>query len=152
MAQIKLASTVVAAAALLMAACSSSTTTATSSTTSAPAARTPAASAPASTAAAAASTASGLSGSWSGQYSGNYQGTFALRWHQSGSNLKGTIRISAPATSLIIRGTVVNGVIRFGTVGSLAITYSGSVSGNTMSGTYQVGGSNAGPWSASKVP
>jgi len=46
---------------------------------------------------------------------------------------------------------VVNGTIRFGTVGSLAITYSGSVSGNSMSGTYQVGGSNGCPWSASKV-
>jgi hypothetical protein len=42
--------------------------------------------------------------------------------------------------------------IRFGTVGSQAITYSGSVSGSSMSGTYQVGsGAGSGSWSAAKA-
>jgi hypothetical protein len=38
-------------------------------------------------------------------------------------------------------------------VGSTAITYSGTVSGNSMSGTYKVktaSGSVGGPWSATK--
>ncbi len=64
--------------------------------------------------------------------------------------MKGTIKISAPASSFVIRGTVVNGAIRFGTVGSMAITYSGTVSGDSMSGSYQVGGNPGGPWSAAK--
>ena len=72
-------------------------------------------------------------------------------WRQSGTNVKGTIKISAPASSFVIRGTVVNGTIRFGTVGSLAITYSGTVSGSSMSGSYQIGGSTGGPWSASRA-
>jgi hypothetical protein len=48
---------------------------------------------------------------------------------------------------------VQGGAIRFGTVGSVGITYSGSVSGHSMSGTYQVHTANGpvgGPWSASK--
>jgi hypothetical protein len=45
------------------------------------------------------------------------------------------------------------GTISFGTVGSQAITYSGSVSGDSMSGTYKVqtpNGSVGGSWSATK--
>jgi hypothetical protein len=45
---------------------------------------------------------------------------------------------------------VSGGSIRFGTVGSAAITYTGSVSGTSMSGTYQVAGSPGGSWSATK--
>jgi hypothetical protein len=93
----------------------------------------------------------GVSGTWSGQYGGAYQGTFTLTWQQSGSNLSGTIKLSAPASSLGIHGTLSGGAIRFGTVGSVAITYSGSVSGNSMSGTYQVNGSTGGSWSATKA-
>ena len=107
------------------------------------------------TATAQVSTAGGLSGTWSGQYSGDFQGTFTLTWQQSGSNLSGTITLSAPALTTSITGTVEGGAIRFGTVGSLAITYSGSVSGNSMSGTYQTqtgnGSTAGGPWSATKA-
>ena len=109
----------------------------------------PATSAPQS---AAAASASSLSGKWSGQYSGAYQGTFILRWHQSGSRLNGTITLSSRGT-LAIHGRVAGGAIRFGTVGSQSITYSGTVSGSSMSGTYQVhtpNGAVGGPWSASK--
>ena len=45
------------------------------------------------------------------------------------------------------------GTISFGTVGSQAITYSGSVAGGSMSGTYKVqtpNGSVGGSWSATK--
>ena len=143
---------IAASGALLIGACSSPPQSSTSPTSTIPAASTAIASAPASaTAAATAAASTGLSGKWSGQYSGADQGTFALSWRQSGTNVQGTIKISAPASSFVIRGTVVNGTIRFGTVGSLAITYSGTVSGNSMSGSYQVGGSTGGPWSASRA-
>lgn len=94
----------------------------------------------------------GLSGTWSGQYSGSYNGNFTLRWRQTGSKLHGTIHLSAPGDTLRINGTVTGGTIKFGTVGSTAITYSGTVSGNSMSGQYQVnnGSGAGGPWSASK--
>jgi hypothetical protein len=98
---------------------------------------------------------SGLSGKWRGQYSGAYQGHFILRWHQSGSRLGGTITLSTPARGTVgIHGTVQGSTIRFGTVGSEAITYSGSASGNSMSGTWQIkgpsGAAGGGPWSASR--
>lgn len=143
-------------AALLVAACSSSPT-------SAPAVQAPtaAAAAQATSAAPAASTApstaapasAGLSGTWSGQYSGSYQGSFTLTWTQSGSKLSGTIKISAPASTMGINGTVQGDSISFGTVGSYGITYSGKVSGGSMSGSYQVsdGNQSSGPWSASKT-
>jgi hypothetical protein len=94
----------------------------------------------------------GLSGTWSGQYSGSYNGNFTLRWRQTGSKLHGTIKLSAPAQTLRINGTVTGGTIQFGTVGSAGITYSGTVSGSSMSGRYQVndGSGAGGPWSAAK--
>lgn len=136
-----------AALALTLAACSSSGGTSTttpppSSTASAPA-TTPPASSPA--------TAGALTGTWNGQYSGAYTGTFKLKWTQTGSHLHGKIHISNPAAELGINGTVNGTSIRFGTVGSYGITYTGTVNGTSMSGTYQVKGSGGGPWSASKA-
>ncbi len=143
-------------AALLVAACSSSPE-------SAPALQAPTAKAvaQATSAAPVASTApstaapapAGLSGTWSGQYSGAYQGSFTLTWTQSGSKLTGTIKISAPASTMSINGSVQGDSISFGTVGSYGITYSGKVSGGAMSGSYQVrdGNQSTGPWSASKT-
>jgi hypothetical protein len=92
-----------------------------------------------------------LSGSWSGKYSGAFTGTFQLSWQQTGSKLSGTITLSTQPGSLSLNGTVTGSQISFGTVGSEAITYSGSVSGNSMSGTYQVAGQAGGPWSATKA-
>jgi hypothetical protein len=144
--------TATAALAMALAACSSygstAQVTATRSAKAVPAA------APAASAAQAAAD-SGLSGKWRGQYSGAYQGHFVLRWHQSGSRLSGTIALSAPAPGTVpIHGTVQGGTIKFGTVGSQAITYKGSVSGSSMSGTWQIkgtsGAAGGGPWSASK--
>ncbi|HXP20536.1 MAG TPA: hypothetical protein VN840_12910 [Streptosporangiaceae bacterium] len=144
--------TMAAGLVLTLAACSASSTTAPPTGTAQPTSAAAPATTPATSAPAAAAT--GLSGKWLGQYSGAYQGTFNLRWHQSGSNLSGTIKLSAPRTTLPIHGTVKGNVIRFGTVGSLGITYSGTVSGNSMSGTYQVhaaSGPVGGPWSATKT-
>ena len=108
-------------------------------------------SAPATKAAAATRAPGALSGKWSGQYSGNYSGTFNLRWRQSGTHLHGTIHISNPPSTLPLNGIVHGNLISFGTVGSMAITYSGTVSGSSMSGTYKVNGSRGGPWSAGKA-
>jgi len=79
----------------------------------------------------------------------------SLRWYQSGSRLNGTITLSAPSRGTVpIRGTVQGSTIKFGTVGSEDITYSGSASGNSMSGTWQIKGpsgpAGGGPRSASK--
>ena len=101
----------------------------------------------------AAPASAGLSGTWSGRYSGSYQGSFTLTWTQSGSKLSGTIKISVPASTMSINGTVQGDSISFGTVGSYGITYSGKVSGSSMAGSYQVsdGQGSSGPWSASKT-
>ncbi len=102
--------------------------------------------------AASASTASGpLSGTWSGKYGGAYRGTFTLHWKESGSKLSGTIKLSTNGNAkLNVTGTVHASTIRFGTVGSSAITYSGSVSGKSMSGSYHTPG-GGGSWSAHKT-
>jgi len=155
MSPIKLALAAAGAAALLITACSSSPKSPTAATQAPPATSAPATSAPAATPpSATAAATSPLSGTWSGQYGGAYQGTFNLTWQQSGSKLNGRITISAPSDTLSINGTVDGNTIRFGTVGSMAITYSGTVSGSSMSGNYQVNGGNAssgGPWSATKA-
>ena len=148
------AMTTAAILAVTLAACSSPGSTATQVTgkqrsPAAPTAAAPAASSPAPAAAAA---ASGLTGKWAGRYGGSYQGTFKLHWHQSGSKLKGFIQLSNPGINVPINGSVAGSSIRFGTVGSYGITYSGTVSGKSMSGTYQVsnGAAGTGHWSAAK--
>jgi hypothetical protein len=94
--------------------------------------------------------ASSLSGTWSGKYSGAYHGTFILHWTQTGSRLRGTIKLSTAGGRPNVNGTVHGSTIRFGTVGSAAITYSGTVSGKSMSGKYQTPG-GGGSWSARKT-
>jgi hypothetical protein len=146
---------VITAAAVPLAACSSSGG-GTTPPPSAPAATTaPAAAAttPAAVATTSAAATSALSGAWSGQYSGAYSGTFKLHWNQSGSTLSGTINVPALGGSQPIHGTVNGSTIKFGTVGSEAITYNGSVSGSSMSGTWKISaptGSAGGSWSAAK--
>jgi hypothetical protein len=98
---------------------------------------------------------SALSGKWSGSYSGSFSGTFKLNWQQSGHNLGGTIMISGfKNVPTSIHGTVQGTAIRFGTVGSEAITYLGSVSGGSMSGTWKIQAAGrsmgGGSWNASK--
>jgi hypothetical protein len=158
---------VVGTAAALVAACSSSNTLSSTSSTSAQAvssSTSPAAgvaSAPRSSVAAPTSPTrsippvSGpvLSGSWKGRYSGAYTGTFVLRWAQSTSKLTGTIDLSTAPGAVTINGTVAGGRIQFGTVGSQAITYTGTVSGSSMSGHYKVAGGagGSGTWSATRA-
>jgi len=81
-----------------------------------------------------------LSGRWSGTYGGTFSGTFGLKWQQSGKTSSGTIMISSfKDVPKSIHGTLQGTSIRFGTVGSDAIAYSGavSVSGSAMSGSWQ---------------
>jgi hypothetical protein len=140
-------------AALLASACSSTPKTTlptTQHSVTAPALVT--SSAAAASASATPTASSGLSGTWTGQYGGAYTGTFTLTWTQSGSDLSGTINLNPGGTSSL-HGTVNGSAISFGTVGSAAVTYSGTVAGNSMSGNYQVqggSGSASGTWSASK--
>jgi hypothetical protein len=89
---------------------------------------------------------SGLSGKWSGTYSGAYSGTFKLNWTQASSKLTGTIVLS-PGGTLSVNGTVDGSSIKFGTVGGQQITYTGTVSGSSMSGSYTTPG-GGGSWSA----
>jgi hypothetical protein len=93
-------------------------------------------------------TGEGLSGRWSGRYGGVFNGTFTLNWTQSGSTLRGKIKLSSPRSTVGISGSVSGDTIRFGAVGF--VTYTGSVHGNSMSGTYNTprGG---GSWSATKI-
>jgi hypothetical protein len=146
--------TMAAALAVTLAACSSPASPAARVTGKQPSTAAPSAAAPAASSAAptAAVAASGLSGKWSGQYSGAFAGTFKLNWHQSGSKLHGFIQLPEAGGRSPINGSVAGSAIRFGTVGSSAITYTGTVSGNSMSGTYQVhdGAGSKGNWSASK--
>lgn len=107
----------------------------------------PATSAPAPTMAAAAAAAD-VSGGWSGKYSGVYNGTFSLTWQQTGSAVNGQIVLSSPPKTFNINGNLAGNAITFGAVG--AVTYTGTVSGTSMSGTYQVPGGGGGNWSASK--
>ncbi len=101
--------------------------------------------------AAPAGTSVDLSGTWKGTYGGSFQGTFELSWTQSGGKLSGTITLSQPAVTLDLSGTINGLKISFGTVGSAAITYTGSVTstGLVMSGSYKAG-TDGGNWGAGK--
>jgi hypothetical protein len=133
----------------LVAGCGASSTTTTTPTSSVtiPAAT----SAPVATPTAAPPTAApavDLTGSWSGQYSGTFNGTFTLSWTQSTGKLSGDIAVSTSPNPLHVSGDVVGSAITFGAVDGVA--YTGSVSGNSMSGTYTVPGGGGGNWSATK--
>jgi hypothetical protein len=93
-----------------------------------------------------------LSGDWTGSYGGSYQGTFHLHWTQNASRLSGSIDLSSVGM-LPLHGTVSDGQINFGTVGSTVITYTGTVSGDSMSGHYQIAGGSGGTgsWTAHRA-
>jgi len=104
------------------------------------------------TAAAAATvpTRTNLPGTWVGSYSGAFAGTFRLTWALTNSKLTGSIHLSNPVGKYGINGSVGRkGGIQFGVVGAGA-TYTGSVSGNSMSGSYKSPQGN-GTWSAHKL-
>jgi hypothetical protein len=94
---------------------------------------------------------SSLTGTWSGKYSGAYHGTFTLHWTQRKSLLTGTITLPRAGGTMNIKGYTRGSTINFGTVGSgTVVTYTGTVSGSSMSGHYQTPG-GGGPWSAHKT-
>jgi hypothetical protein len=99
--------------------------------------------------AAGSSSKSQVAGTWSGKYSGAYSGTFVLHWRQTGTKLRGSIKLSRPSGTYPITGSVTGSSIRFGAVGAGA-TYTGSVSGKSMSGRYKTA-QGGGAWSASKT-
>ena len=101
------------------------------------------------TAFAAAGSSTSVAGTWSGKYSGAYSGTFRLHWRLTGSTLRGSIALSNPHGTYAINGSVHRNAIKFGTVGAGA-TYTGSVFGTKMSGSYKSPG-GGGTWSAHKV-
>jgi hypothetical protein len=96
-----------------------------------------------------------LAGTWSGQYSGAFTGTFTLHWRQSKpskagvSKLRGSITLTSPGGTYPITGSVRGETIRFGAVG-VGATYTGSVSGKSMSGKYK-SPQGGGEWSAAKT-
>lgn len=90
-----------------------------------------------------------LAGTWLGQYSGAVSGTFTLRWTQSGSALRGSIKLSNPPGRYPITGTVRGSKISFGAVG-VGATYSGTVSGRSMSGRWK-SANRGGTWNARKT-
>ena len=89
-----------------------------------------------------------LAGTWSGAYSGTFSGTFTIHWRQTRSTLRGSIALSRPKGTYTITGSVSGSKIRFGAVGAGA-TYTGSVSGSSMSGSYKTA-QGGGTWSAKK--
>ncbi|MCA1847178.1 MAG: hypothetical protein LC792_29100 [Actinobacteria bacterium] len=132
----------------------------TSATTAAAGTATTAASGGSATTATSATAATGLSGTWSGTYqqtspiadSGTDSGTFTLNWQQSGSNVTGGISIPGACSNCPISATVNGSTVSFGVVALGAITYTGTVSGNSMSGTYATPDSSTkGTWKASKT-
>ena len=132
----------------LLAACGDSSPSGTPTPTNAPA-NTPVPTAAPTATPTAASTAAQVAGTWSGTYSGVFNGTFKLTWNQTGSQVNGSIMLSSPAKTYDITGTLSGNAITFGAVG--AVSYTGTVSSNSMSGTYTVvTGQGGGSWSANK--
>ena len=90
-----------------------------------------------------------LAGTWSGKYSGAFSGKFTIHWTLSKSKLSGTIALSNPRGKYGINGRVRGKAISFGAVG-VGATYTGSVSGPSMSGNYE-SPQGGGSWSAHKT-
>ena len=98
-----------------------------------------------------------LSGAWMGTWANESPaavGTFTLTWAQQGSLLVGAIGVTG--SNCISAGNVTGNIdgnkISFGAVeGTKTITYVGTVSGNTMTGTYSSEcGPSKGTWTAVK--
>jgi hypothetical protein len=98
-----------------------------------------------------------LSGAWMGTWTNETPaavGTFTLTWAQQGTLLVGAIGVTG--SNCISAGNVTGNLdgnkISFGAVeGTKTITYVGTVSGNTMTGTYSSEcGPSKGTWSAVK--
>ncbi|MEP6598143.1 MAG: hypothetical protein ABJB98_01705 [Actinomycetota bacterium] len=73
---------------------------------------------------------------------------------QNGNTIAGTITLSSSCLSKeTISGTLSGERIGFGTVEGSSITFDGSISGNSMSGSYKSGaqcGNDNGTWKATR--
>jgi hypothetical protein len=113
--------------------------------------------APAATSTPSTATTAGLSGTWSGDYQQTTpsasSGTFTIRWQQSGSSLTGTITIPGVCPpGCPITATLNGSTVSFGVVAGGAINYTGTVTGNSMAGTYAAAdGSTKGTWKAARA-
>lgn len=105
------------------------------------------------------STGSALDGTWTGTWNSSDtsdNGAVTIQWKQSGQQLAGTIVVSNTpcVTNGTITGTVSGTTITFGAVqGATTIAYTGTLSGTSLSGTYQANascGNAKGRWSATK--
>jgi hypothetical protein len=100
-----------------------------------------------------------LTGSWKGTWVNESPqtavGTFTLSWAQQGTNLFGAIGVvgSTCLSGGNVTGSVNGSSLSFGAVeGNNMINYTGTYSGNTMSGTYiSACGNSKGTWSAVKA-
>lgn len=99
---------------------------------------------------------SGVSGTWNGQWANEAPdkatGTFNVQLVEQASTLTGMISISGtPCLSGgSVTGTINGSQINFGVVeGEVTVNYAGTISGNSMSGTYATNCGNAyGNWQA----
>ena len=100
-----------------------------------------------------------VAGTWNGTYENTSpagSGTFTINFTQTGSTLSGTISVqNTPCiTEGTITGTLNGTTIAFGAVkGAVTIAYQGTLSGDTMSGTYSAGpdcGNAKGAWEATR--
>jgi hypothetical protein len=100
-----------------------------------------------------------LTGTWKGTWLNESPqtaaGTFSLSWAQQGDKVFGAIGVvgSTCLSGGNVTGSVSGSVVTFGAVeGNNTINYTGTVSGNTMSGTYTSAcGNSRGTWSAVKA-
>lgn len=107
-----------------------------------------------------ATSSGGVSGTWNGVWESTKfppaSGVFQIVLTQSGDQISGSILVAS--TTCVPHGTIsgsLNGnTINFGTVeGAHTVTYTGAISGVSMSGTYKAPdcGGDAGKWHASKA-
>jgi len=138
---------------ILLAACSSSSSSSAASTPAEATSAAPSSSSFSSTGSPVSS--STVDGKWNGSYtpSGGGSGDFSVTFTQTGSSLDGTLSISvACLDGAKVTGKVNGDSIDFGSVqGQCSVDYKGKISGDQMSGTYDVGGGVGGTWKASKA-
>jgi hypothetical protein len=138
---------------VLLAACSSSSSSSAASTPAEATSAAPSSSSFSSTGSPVSS--STVDGKWNGSYtpSGGGSGDFSVTFTQTGSSLDGTLSISvACLDGAKVTGKVNGDSIDFGSVqGQCSVDYKGKISGDQMSGTYDVGGGVGGTWKASKA-
>jgi hypothetical protein len=99
-----------------------------------------------------------LVGLWSGEYKStvpaNADGSFTVVFQGAPPDYTGSIVIAGLCEpDCPVTATVNGNAITFGSVGPRAVSYKGTISGNTISGTYTIGneGQGSGTWKAVKA-